>query len=82
MAGRARRSSMTKSTHRTAQRARLARILASAEYVIGSREEARQWMNTPHGELNGKSPFEVVQTEHGARLIEGILDKLFFGLPA
>lgn len=61
---------------------RIARVLATAEYVFDDREEAREWMNTPHTELDGKTPIEAARTEIGARRVEEILNKLFFGLPA
>lgn len=61
---------------------RLARVLATAEYVLDDREEARVWMNTPHKELGGETPLEVARTELGARRVESILNKLLFGLPA
>ena len=61
---------------------RLARVLAYAEYVLDDREEARLWMNSPHRELTGRTPLEAAQTEIGARRVESILNKLYFGLPA
>lgn len=61
---------------------RLARALADAEYVLDDRDEARQWMSAPHRELNGKTPIEAARTEIGARRVEAVLNKLFFGLPA
>lgn len=61
---------------------RLARVLAYAEYALDDRDEARLWMNAPHRELDGKPPIEVAQTEIGARRVESVLNKLFFGLPA
>jgi putative toxin-antitoxin system antitoxin component (TIGR02293 family) len=61
---------------------RLARVLAFAEYVLDDRDEARQWMNAPHRELEGKPPLETAQTEIGARRVESVLNKLLFGLPA
>ncbi len=61
---------------------RIARVLASAEYVLDDREEARLWITSPHGELGGKTPLQIAQTEIGARRVEGILNRLFFGLPA
>jgi putative toxin-antitoxin system antitoxin component (TIGR02293 family) len=60
---------------------RLARVLAAAEYVWDDRELAREWMNKPHQELNGKTPLETARTELGARRVENLLDNLFFGLP-
>lgn len=60
---------------------RLARVLAAAEYVWDDRDEASAWMNTPHRELNGRTPLETARTELGARRVEVLLEKLFFGLP-
>jgi putative toxin-antitoxin system antitoxin component (TIGR02293 family) len=60
---------------------RLARVLAAAEYVWDDRERAREWMRKPHRELAGLSPLEVAHTELGARRVEDLLDKLFYGLP-
>jgi putative toxin-antitoxin system antitoxin component (TIGR02293 family) len=60
---------------------RLARVLAAAEYVWDDREHAREWMSKPHRELNGQTPLEVARTELGARRVEDLLDKLFYGLP-
>lgn len=60
---------------------RLARVLATAEYVWDDRERAREWISTPHLELDGKTPLQTAQTELGARRVEDLLNKLFFGLP-
>jgi putative toxin-antitoxin system antitoxin component (TIGR02293 family) len=60
---------------------RLARVLAAAEYVWDDREQAREWMNTPHRELDSQTPLETARTELGARRVEDLLDRLFFGLP-
>ena len=60
----------------------MARVLAYAEYVLDERDAARQWMNASHVELKGNTPLEVAQTEIGARRVEDVLNKLFFGLPA
>ena len=60
---------------------RLARILAHAEYVWDDREQAREWMSKPHRELHNSTPLEVARTELGARRVEDLLDKLFYGLP-
>jgi putative toxin-antitoxin system antitoxin component (TIGR02293 family) len=60
---------------------RLARVLAQAEYVWDDREQAREWMSKPHRELQSSSPLETARTELGARRVEDLLDKLFYGLP-
>jgi putative toxin-antitoxin system antitoxin component (TIGR02293 family) len=61
---------------------RLARVLAAAEYALDDREEARQWISSPHRELGCKTPLETAQSEIGARRVESVLNKLFYGLPA
>jgi putative toxin-antitoxin system antitoxin component (TIGR02293 family) len=60
---------------------RLARALAAAEQVWDDREQAREWMNKPHRELGDRAPVEVARTELGARRVEALLEKLYFGLP-
>lgn len=61
---------------------RLARVLAAAEYVWDDRTQAREWMSKVHRELNDQTPLEAARTELGARRVESLLDRLFFGLPA
>jgi putative toxin-antitoxin system antitoxin component (TIGR02293 family) len=61
---------------------RLARVIASAEHVWNDRNDAREWLHMPHPELDQKTPLESALTELGARRVEAILDKIFYGLPA
>jgi putative toxin-antitoxin system antitoxin component (TIGR02293 family) len=65
---------------------RLARIVATARYVWDDRGEddrdAREFLNTAHPLLEGRTPLEVAFTELGARRVEELLWKLFYGLPA
>lgn len=60
---------------------RLARVLAAAEHVWDDRDAAREWMNKPHPELKGSTPLDTARTELGARRVETLLEKLFFGIP-
>ncbi len=60
---------------------RQARVLAAAEFVWDDRPLAREWMSKPHPELGDQSPLVVARTELGARRVEDLLDKLFYGLP-
>jgi uncharacterized protein (DUF2384 family) len=39
-------------------------------------------MSRSHQELGGQTPLETASTELGARRVEDLLDKLFYGLPA
>jgi putative toxin-antitoxin system antitoxin component (TIGR02293 family) len=61
---------------------RLARVIATAEFVWDNREEARDWLHTPHPELENRSPLASAMTELGARRVENLLDGIFYGLPA
>ena len=60
---------------------RLARIIATAEYVWDDRDDAREFLTKPHPALEDQSPFEVAQTELGAREVEELLWKIYHGLP-
>ncbi len=60
---------------------RLARVLAAAEFTWDDADQARNWMNRPHPELGGRTPLSAAATELGARSVEEILDRLFYGLP-
>ncbi len=60
---------------------RIARVLALAEYVWRDKGDAREWMNTPLPELQGRAPADAARTELGALQAEDILNKLLFGLP-
>lgn len=61
---------------------RLARVIATAEHVWGSAEDARTFLSSPHAMLGGKRPIEVALTELGARRVESLLWSLFHGIAA
>jgi putative toxin-antitoxin system antitoxin component (TIGR02293 family) len=61
---------------------RLARVIAAAEYVWGDDEDAQQWLRTPNPEIDGQPPIQAAMTELGARRVEDVLDRIFYGLPA
>jgi putative toxin-antitoxin system antitoxin component (TIGR02293 family) len=60
---------------------RLARVIATAEYVLGDKELARQFLLNSHPMLNGKTPIETSLSELGARQIEQMLFGILYGLP-
>jgi putative toxin-antitoxin system antitoxin component (TIGR02293 family) len=61
---------------------RLARVIATAYYVLGDdAEQVRSFFLFPHLELNGETPYQVSRTELGARQIEELLWKIFYGIP-
>jgi putative toxin-antitoxin system antitoxin component (TIGR02293 family) len=61
---------------------RLARVFATAQYVWDSDDDARAFMNTPHAMLRGETPLDVSLTELGARRVEELLWKLYYGIAA
>jgi putative toxin-antitoxin system antitoxin component (TIGR02293 family) len=61
---------------------RLARIFATARHVWGSDEDALTFLHTPHAMLGERSPIEVAMTELGARRVEVLLWRLFYGIAA
>ena len=61
---------------------RLARVIATAEHVWGSADDARAFLSTGHAMLGGKRPIEVALTELGARRVENLLWSLFYGVAA
>ncbi len=73
-------------THLTADESgraeRLARMFATAEYVWNSEDDARAFLSTPHPMLQGHTPLDVSMTELGARRVEALLWKLYYGIAA
>ena len=52
---------------------RAARVLALSEKVFASRDKALSWMRQPKKRFEGETPMTMLQTEAGARLVEGML---------
>ena len=64
-------------THDESDRAmRVARLLALADAVFGDHTKALVWLGTPAGLFAGKSGFELMVSEAGARLVEEALVQL------
>lgn len=61
---------------------RLARIFATAEYVWNSEQDAQTFLTTPHSMLQGRTPLDVSMTELGARRVEELLWRLYYGIAA
>lgn len=61
---------------------RLARIFATADYVWNSEDDARAFLSAPHPMLQGRTPLDVSMTELGARRVEELLWKLYYGMAA
>jgi len=61
---------------------RLARIFATANFVWDDEDDARQFLSAPHPLLGGRKPLDVSMTELGARRVEELLWRLFYGMSA
>jgi len=61
---------------------RLARVIAAAEQTWSDRDDAREWLTRAHPELGKRTPLESAMTELGARRVEELLDRMFYGIPA
>ncbi|MBF0557264.1 MAG: DUF2384 domain-containing protein [Nitrospirae bacterium] len=60
---------------------RFARIFSFAVEVMGSEENARQWLSTPHFSLERKTPLEMLKTDAGAKEVDDILGRIKYGMP-
>ena len=59
---------------------RVARVTAKAEETFGSKEKAHRWLRRPTTALNGEEPLKMLDTEAGARLVEGLLIRISHGI--
>lgn len=59
---------------------RLAKILAFAESVLGSKEKARHWLSAPNQALGNITPLSLVETEAGADEVTNILGRIEYGV--
>lgn len=61
---------------------RIARIIATARYIWDNNsKQLNRFLLSPHPQLEGKTPLEVSKSELGARQVEELLWKIFYGLP-
>ena len=61
---------------------RLARIYATAQYVWNSENDAQAFLHAPHPMLQNQTPLDISMTELGARRVEELLWKLYYGIAA
>jgi putative toxin-antitoxin system antitoxin component (TIGR02293 family) len=61
---------------------KFAEILAKATEVLGSREEAEQWLERPAIGLNQRCPIDLLETPAGVELVENFLRRLEYGVYA
>lgn len=61
---------------------RVARVIAQATEVLGSRPKAIQWMHTPIAALGQATPFHKLSTEIGAARVNEVLTAIEHGVYA
>jgi putative toxin-antitoxin system antitoxin component (TIGR02293 family) len=59
---------------------RIARLFVHARRALGTEVEAREFMTSPHPELEGRTPLEASKTDLGTRRTEQLLNALEYGL--
>lgn len=68
------------SLHESERTERVARLFVHARRALGTEAEAREFMTTPHPELDGRSPIDAAKTDLGTRRTEQLLNALEYGL--
>jgi putative toxin-antitoxin system antitoxin component (TIGR02293 family) len=61
---------------------KFAEILTKATAVLGSQEQAEQWLERPAIGLDQRRPIELLATPAGVRLVEEFLERLEYGVYA
>jgi putative toxin-antitoxin system antitoxin component (TIGR02293 family) len=61
---------------------KFAEILAKATAVLGTQDEAEEWLVRPASGLDQRRPIELLATQAGARLVEDFLERLEYGVYA
>jgi uncharacterized protein (DUF2384 family) len=61
---------------------RFAEILARAIAVLGSQEEAEEWLERPATGLDQRRPIDLLATPAGAKIVEDHLERLEYGVYA
>jgi len=59
---------------------RLVRLLQRATDVLGSLDDAREWMQEPNFALGDDTPLQFADTEPGARRVERLLGQIEHGI--
>lgn len=59
---------------------RVARTLVLAAEVLGSIEQARQWLQRSNHSLGDKPPLELLDTDAGTTLVQAVLTRLDYGV--
>ncbi len=61
---------------------RVQSIFALAIKVLGTHEDAKEWLGTPQIDLGDRVPLELLTTSAGASLVEEVLNRMEYGILA
>lgn len=75
-----RRKEGTLSAEESDRTLRLARVVARAEEVLGSREGALAWLREPNRGLGGAIPLDLVRTDAGTEVVTDVLGRIEHGV--
>lgn len=56
-------------------------VRALAREVWNDPELGDRWLITPHAQLQGRRPVDLLETRKGVARVEALLRALFYGLP-
>jgi putative toxin-antitoxin system antitoxin component (TIGR02293 family) len=59
---------------------KFAEILAKATEVLGSQEEAEQWLERPAMALDQRRPIDLLATPVGVKIVEEFLERIEYGV--
>ena len=59
---------------------RLARVIAQAEMIFDSDEQARAWLLRPNRALGQVTPLSLLDTDEGSRQVEAVLGRIEHGV--
>lgn len=60
---------------------RLNHVFEFAQRIWGNERNAAEWLAAPHMELDGATPYSMLRTEAGGRVVESLLGALEYGFP-
>lgn len=59
---------------------RLVRLRSRAEDVLGTREKATLWLESPNRALGGEAPLSLLDTDIGTQAAEDVLTRIEYGV--
>jgi putative toxin-antitoxin system antitoxin component (TIGR02293 family) len=61
--------------------ARLNHVFEFAKRIWGNERDAAEWLAAPHMELDSATPYSLLRTEAGGRVVEALLGAIEYGFP-